>query len=219
MSSVETTPVTQTIVGFYEIAHFLSKTTSFYKKQPPFYKRLQITSLEKTPTSHISLYKKTQFLEIIETPDWLRLVFSWPKCPSPIKAEIAWIYEGRRSIRYIWQIDQLVRFVLKHNIHQPFEGQITLHWGESNCGILWYNCICNTHPHISEWVTVSDFHSALPPLVSGILLHDDETGPKCFLCWPVLLICLSFASFENQPCVVKKNLIFSKDYKSIMNCV
>ena len=42
---VETTPIAQTSVEFYEIAHFLSKTTSFIKKLPPFYKKLQITSL------------------------------------------------------------------------------------------------------------------------------------------------------------------------------
>ena len=66
---VETPPIAQTYVEFYDIAHFLSKTTPFYKKLPPFYKKkLQITSLEKTPTSHISLYKKTKFSEIIETP-------------------------------------------------------------------------------------------------------------------------------------------------------
>ena len=58
---VEMTPVAQTNIEFYEIVHFLSKTTSFYKKLPPFYKKLQITSLEKTPTSHISLYKKLNF--------------------------------------------------------------------------------------------------------------------------------------------------------------
>ena len=34
----------------------------FYKKLDPFYKKkLQITSWEKTPTSHISLYKKLNF--------------------------------------------------------------------------------------------------------------------------------------------------------------
>ena len=56
---VEMTPVAQTNIEFYEIVHFLSKTTSFYKKLPPFYKKKkQIISLEKTPASHISLYKK-----------------------------------------------------------------------------------------------------------------------------------------------------------------
>ena len=44
---VEMAPVAQTNIEFYEIAHFLSKTTSFYKNLPPFYKKLQITSLEK----------------------------------------------------------------------------------------------------------------------------------------------------------------------------
>ena len=33
---VKTTPVAETIVKFYEIAHFLLKTTSFYKKLPLF---------------------------------------------------------------------------------------------------------------------------------------------------------------------------------------
>jgi len=42
---VEMTPVAQTNIEFYEIAHFLSKTTSFYKKLPPFYKKLRTTSL------------------------------------------------------------------------------------------------------------------------------------------------------------------------------
>ena len=41
---VETTPLAQTIVEFYEIVHFLSKTTSFFKKLPPFYKELQMAS-------------------------------------------------------------------------------------------------------------------------------------------------------------------------------
>ena len=36
---VEMTTVAQTNIEFYEIAHFLSKTTSFYKKLPPFYKK------------------------------------------------------------------------------------------------------------------------------------------------------------------------------------
>ena len=58
---VETTSVAQTIAEFYEIAHFLSKTTSFYKKLPPFYKKLQMASREKTQTSHIALYKKLNF--------------------------------------------------------------------------------------------------------------------------------------------------------------
>ena len=62
VTSVATTPVAQTIVEFYEIAHFLSKTTSLYKKKlPPFYKKLQITSLEKTPPCHIDLNKKQNF--------------------------------------------------------------------------------------------------------------------------------------------------------------
>ena len=41
----EMSPVAQTNIEFYEIAHFLSKTTSFYKKLPPFYKKLWTTSL------------------------------------------------------------------------------------------------------------------------------------------------------------------------------
>ena len=37
---VEMTPVAQTNIEFYEIMHFLSKTTSFYKKNyPPFIKK------------------------------------------------------------------------------------------------------------------------------------------------------------------------------------
>ena len=58
---VEMTPVAQTNIEFYEIAHFLSKTTSFYKKLPPFYKKLQMASREKTQTPHITLYKKLNF--------------------------------------------------------------------------------------------------------------------------------------------------------------
>ena len=34
---VKTTPVAETIVKFYEIAHFSLKTTPFYRKLPPFY--------------------------------------------------------------------------------------------------------------------------------------------------------------------------------------
>ena len=36
VTNVKTTPVAETIVKFYEIAHFLLKTTSFYKKNPFF---------------------------------------------------------------------------------------------------------------------------------------------------------------------------------------
>ena len=69
---VEMIPVAKTNIEFYEIAHFLSKTTSFYKNYPPFIKKLQMASREKTQTSHITLCKKTQFLEIIETPALVR---------------------------------------------------------------------------------------------------------------------------------------------------
>ena len=58
---VEMTPVAQTNIELYEIEHFLSKTTSFYKKLPPFYKKLQMASREKTQTSQITLYKKLNF--------------------------------------------------------------------------------------------------------------------------------------------------------------
>ena len=58
---VEMTPVAQTIVKFYEIAHFLSETTSFYKKLHPFYKNYRPPPYKKTPTSNISLYKKIKF--------------------------------------------------------------------------------------------------------------------------------------------------------------
>ena len=57
-TAVEMTPVAQTNIEFYEIAHFLSKTISFYKKLLPFYKKLQMASREKTQTSNITLYKK-----------------------------------------------------------------------------------------------------------------------------------------------------------------
>ena len=48
-TAVEMTPEAQTNIEFYEIAHFLSKTTTFYLKLPPFiencrsppYKKLQ----------------------------------------------------------------------------------------------------------------------------------------------------------------------------------
>ena len=36
VTRVKTTPVAEKIVGFYEIAHFSLKTTSFYKKLPLF---------------------------------------------------------------------------------------------------------------------------------------------------------------------------------------
>ena len=50
-------------------ATFCHKRRLFIKKTTLFYKKLLCTSLEKTPTSNISIYKKTtQFLELIETP-------------------------------------------------------------------------------------------------------------------------------------------------------
>ena len=42
---VKTTPVAETIIKFYEIAHFSLKTTPFYRKLSPFYRKLQTTSL------------------------------------------------------------------------------------------------------------------------------------------------------------------------------
>ena len=58
---VEMTPVAQTNIEFYEIAHFLSKTTSFYKKLPLFYKKTTDGLPRKNQTSHITLYKKLNF--------------------------------------------------------------------------------------------------------------------------------------------------------------
>ena len=70
---VEMTPVAQTNIEFYEIVHFLSKTTSFYKKLPPFYKKTTDGLPKKKLKPLISPFiKKTKFLEIIETPDHLR---------------------------------------------------------------------------------------------------------------------------------------------------
>ena len=61
---VKTTPVAETIVKFYEIAHFLLKTTPLYKKLPPFYKKNYRWPPEKKLKPLISHYiKKTQFLE------------------------------------------------------------------------------------------------------------------------------------------------------------
>ena len=67
---VEMTPVEQINNEFYEIAHSLSKTTSFYKKLPPFYKKNYGPPPYKKLQPLISAFiKKTIFLEIIETPD------------------------------------------------------------------------------------------------------------------------------------------------------
>ena len=64
---VEMTPVSQTLVEFYEIAHVLSKTTSFYKKLKPLkspfiknsifgYNRDPCASQDCLPTEHMSSY-------------------------------------------------------------------------------------------------------------------------------------------------------------------
>ena len=45
---------------------FYQKLPLFIKNYPPLIKKLQMASREKTQTSYITLYKKTQFLEIIE---------------------------------------------------------------------------------------------------------------------------------------------------------
>ena len=75
---VEMTPVAQTNIEFYENAHFLSKTTSFYKKKlPPFHKKLQMASREKTQTSHITLYKKNSIFGNNRDP-WVSVLF-WLK--------------------------------------------------------------------------------------------------------------------------------------------
>ena len=66
---VKTTPVAKTIVKFYEIADFLLNKPFFIKKNYPF---LQKTSdhllIENSNLSYQHL-QKTQFLEIIETPE------------------------------------------------------------------------------------------------------------------------------------------------------
>ena len=64
----EMTPAAQTIVEFYDIAHFSSRNTSFYKKKlPPFYKKKLPPYKKLQPL--ISAFIKNSFLEIIETPD------------------------------------------------------------------------------------------------------------------------------------------------------
>ena len=61
---VAMTPVAQTIVKIYEIAHFLSKTTSFYKKLPPFIKKKNYRSPpEKKLQPLISAFIKNSILQ------------------------------------------------------------------------------------------------------------------------------------------------------------